>query len=89
MDDLAGRVLATESALIDMQRSLTAHDLLLRALLTHMALSDPAGFQGLIAGFSRSGFFGEPRLNGELTAEIAQILTEMFGEVARGVAGRR
>ena len=89
MDDQSGRILAAESALADVQRSLTAHDLLLRALLAHVALSDPAGFQGLIAGFTQSGFFGADRLTGDLTREVSDILTGMFQEVEDRVAGRR
>jgi hypothetical protein len=88
MDDQAGRILSLESSLTDLQRSVTAHDLLLRALLTHLAMSDPKAFRGVIEGFAQSGFFGPRRLTGELTQEVSEILSGMFEEIALRVGGR-
>ncbi|HVI33800.1 hypothetical protein [Phenylobacterium sp.] len=86
--DEAGRILALEAQLADTQRSLTAHDFLLRALLTHLALSDADAFQGLVGGFARSGFYGE-RAAGGLTGEVGHELTDILEEVAARVAARR
>lgn len=87
--DEAGRILALEAQLADTQRSLTAHDFLLRALLTHLALSDPEAFQGLVGGFARSGLYGEGACGGELTREVGHELTDILEEVAARVAARR
>lgn len=86
--DEAGRILALEAQLADTQRSLTAHDFLLRALLTHLALSEPDAFSGLVGGFARSGLYGDAA-SGELTREVAHELTDILEEVATRVAARR
>ncbi len=85
IDDQAGRILALESSATICRAQSDGADLLLRALLTHIALTDPQAFQGLISGFSQSGFFAHQRLTGELTHEVAEILTGMFGEIAERV----
>lgn len=89
MDDQSGRILSLEASLADVQRSLTAHDLLLRAVLTHLALSEPDAFRNLISGFARSGLYGFDPLKGEMTREVSAILTEMFEEVASSVKNHR
>lgn len=86
--DEAGRILALEAQLADTQRSLTAHDFLLRALLTHLALSEPDAFQGLVGGFTRSGLYGDGAAGG-LTREVGHELTDILEEVAARVAARR
>lgn len=86
--DEAGRILALEAQLADTQRSLTAHDFLLRALLTHLALSEPDAFQGLVGGFARSGLYGDGAPSG-LSREVAHELTDILEEVAARVAARR
>ncbi|WP_334165048.1 hypothetical protein [Phenylobacterium sp.] len=86
--DEAGRILALEAQLADTQRSLTAHDFLLRALLTQMALSDPDAFQGLVGGFARAGLYGDGTAGG-LTREVGHELTDILEEVAARVAARR
>jgi hypothetical protein len=87
--DLAGRILSLEAQLADAQRSLVAHDFLLRALLTHLALSDPEAFGGLIGGFAQSGLYRAEGSAGDLTREVALDLTEMIEEVAASLQRRR
>lgn len=89
MDDQAGRILSLEASLADVQRSLTVHDLLLRAVLTHLALSEPEAFRSLIDGFAKSGLYGFDPLRGAMTYEVSATLTEMFEEVAAGVRKHR
>ena len=86
MDDQAGRILALESTLADAQRSLTVHDLLLRAVLTHLALREPAEFQALVQGFAKAS---TRRLDGAMTPDVAEILAAMFEEVASSMPERR
>ncbi|HYG25631.1 MAG TPA: hypothetical protein VD906_01875 [Caulobacteraceae bacterium] len=66
-------------------RTLVAHDFLLRALLTHLALSDPRAFESLIQGFVHSRLHQASGEAGELTREIAQDLTRMVEEIAASV----
>ena len=47
MSQDAGRILALEAMLIESQGSLMAHDVLLRALLTHLGMTDPAAIGSL------------------------------------------
>jgi hypothetical protein len=89
MGDEAGRIMALEAALDDAKRSLIAHDFLLRALITHLALSDPAAFEGLVGGLTRSGLYGEQAGAGALTREVAWELTSMLEDIAAGVKPRR
>lgn len=65
-----------------LERSLMAHDLILRSLLSHLALSDPRGFEGMIDGFLKSNRYRQPGPAGDLTREVAQQLTQMFQEIA-------
>ncbi len=88
MADETGRILALESSLADVQRSLTAHDFLLRALLTHLALSDPQAFRRLIEGFTLSGFYKPADPAGLMAGEVAHELTVLLEEIARRVGGR-
>ena len=46
----AGRTLD----MAEMERRLQVHEMLLRALLTHLAYADPEALRGLVAGFGRS-----------------------------------
>lgn len=69
----------------DVGRTLMAHDILLRALLTHLAMSDPQGFAGLVAGFVHSKAYASTGADGEVTREVAQQLTAMIEEIAAGL----
>jgi hypothetical protein len=88
MADDTGRVLALESALADVQRSLTAHDFLLRALLTQLALTEPQAFRRLIEGFTISGFYKPTDPAGMMAGEVAHELTDLLEEIASRVEGR-
>lgn len=89
MADESTRILALEAALDDAKRSLVAHDFLLRALLTHLALSEPRSFEGLIGGFTKSGLYGSQGSAGELTREVAWELTTMLEDIAASVGRTR
>lgn len=65
-----------------LERSLMAHDLILRSVLSHLALTDPRGFEAMIDGFLQSRRYQSPGSAGDLTREVAEQLTQMFQEVA-------
>jgi hypothetical protein len=88
MADDTGRILALESTLADVQRSLTAHDFLLRALITHLALSEPQAFRRLIEGFTLSGFYKPTDPASPIAGEVAHELTALLEEIASRVDGR-
>jgi len=73
---------ADESRLAALERSLLAHDLILRSVLTHLAMSDPRGFEAMIGGFLNSNLYETPGSAGDLTREVAEQLTRLFQEVA-------
>ncbi|WP_395671636.1 hypothetical protein [Phenylobacterium sp.] len=75
--DAGGRILALEAQLADTQRSLVAHDVLLRALLAQLALSDPAGFQALRDGLARSGLEEGEAAMREAGYDVAAMLDEI------------
>lgn len=83
MSDVSVESLQTQ--LEQAQRSLLAHDFLLRALLTHLAITSPASFEGLIGGFTRSRLYSSNGEAGELTREVAEQLTSMLEEIARSL----
>lgn len=87
--DETGRILSLEAQLADAQRALTAHDFLLRALLAELALSDPAAFGALVAGFQKTGFYQAKIDAPDLTREVAGEITDLLDEVAATVAARR
>jgi hypothetical protein len=87
--DEAGRIMALEAALEDAKRSLIAHDFLLRGLLTHLALSEPRAFEGLVGGLTRSGLYGSHAAAGELTRDVAWELTSMLEDIAASLDRRR
>jgi len=74
-----------EAELARANRALAAHDFLLRALLTHLALSEPQSFQAMIGGFVHSRLHGASGEAGDLTREIAGDLTTMLEEIAASV----
>lgn len=88
IDDQSGRILALESTLVDAQRSLTAHDLLLRALLTHLALGDPGAFARLRHGVEQAEIYRDQGLSGAMTRDVAEIITAMLDEITAGVSDR-
>ncbi len=71
----------TAGLLARAQRRLAAHDLLLRALLTHLALSDPESYRGIVGGFARSSAL---RSAGP-AQDAMEELTRLVEEVARSV----
>jgi len=88
MGDESGRIMALEAALDDAKRSLIAHDFLLRALLTHLALSDPQAFDSLVGGFTRSGLYGTGGAGGDLSREVAWELTSLLEDIAANLPRR-
>jgi hypothetical protein len=87
IDDVT-RMLALEARLDDVQRTLMAHDLLTRALLAQLALSDPDRFQQLNRTLTGLKVFREGGAGGELPMEVSQEINQILGEVARGVERR-
>lgn len=87
MED-GGRFLALEAQILELQRSLTTHDFLLRALVTHLALSEPEAFQRMVSGFARSGFYHSELTSAALTRDVANELGDFLDEIAASVAGR-
>lgn len=88
MTDDGTRILALEARLDDAQRSLMAHDLLLRGLLAHLALADRTSFEQMARGLASLKFFREGGAGGELPAEVQQEIEDILGEVRRGVERR-
>jgi hypothetical protein len=72
-----GRILALEAQLADTQRSLVAHDVLLRALLAQLALSDPTGFAALREGLARSGLDDAEGAMREAGYDVAAMLDDV------------
>ena len=89
MSEDMGRILSLEAQLEDTQRSLIAHDFLLRALLTHLALSDPQAFGGLIGGFTQSGLYRTTGSGGGMTRDVAHELTTMLEDISASLQERR
>jgi hypothetical protein len=87
--DESGRILSLEAQLEDARRAIVAHDFLLRALLSHLALNDPDAFRGLVDGFAQTGFYRPDVQAPELAREVAHELTDLLDEVAATVAARR
>jgi hypothetical protein len=81
-DDLEARLARAE-------RSLVAHDFLLRALLTHLAIVDSQAYGALIGGFTHSRLYSSSGTAGELTREIADQLTTMLEDIAGSLPARR
>lgn len=87
--DEATHILALEARLDDVQASLMAHDLLLRALLAHLALSEPEAFQRIRETLSGLKFFREGGAGGELPREVSEQISAILGEISRQVDRRR
>lgn len=87
MDD-GGRFLALEAQILELQRSLTTHDFLLRALVTQLAIAEPQAFERLVAGFARSGFYHSDPSASALTREVSAELSDFLDEIASSVARR-
>ena len=88
MTDDATRILALEARLDDAQKILMAHDLLLRGLLAHLALVEPAMFGQLSERLSGLKFFREGGGGGEMPREVADELALILGEIRRTVERR-
>ena len=89
MTDDATRILALEARLDDAQRTLMAHDLLIRALLARLAVAEPDSFRQITVALSGLKFFRDGGAGGELPREVAQELANILGEVSRGAEARR
>jgi hypothetical protein len=88
MTDDATRILALEARLDDTQRTLMAHDLLLRALLARLAVAEPDTFRQIGETLARQKMFREGGAGGELPAEVVAEIADILGEIERSVAKR-
>lgn len=88
MSDDTTRILALEGRLDDVQRTQMAHDLLVRALLAQLAVSDPDAFAQISASLAGLKFLREGGGGGELPREVTQEIAVILGEITRS-AGRR
>jgi hypothetical protein len=88
MTDEATRILALEARLDDTQRTLMAHDLLLRALLARLAVAEPDTFRQIGDTLAGRKMFREGGAGGELPAEVTQEIVEILGEISRSVDKR-
>lgn len=88
MTDEATRILALEARLDDVQRTLMAHDLLLRALLARLAVAEPDTFDQIGETLAGQKVFREGGAGGELPVEVAQEIADILGEISRSVARR-
>ena len=88
MADDTTRILALESRLDDVQRTLLTHDLLIRALLVRLAAAEPEAFGQIARGLTGLKFAHESGAGGELPAEVAEELAQILGEVSRGATRR-
>jgi hypothetical protein len=89
MTDDATRILALEARLDDVQRTLMAHDLLVRALLARVAVAEPDTFAQIAETLGGLKFFRDGGAGGELPREVAQELADILGEVSRSAEVRR
>lgn len=88
MTDDPTRILALEARLDDVQKTLMAHDLLLRGLLAHLAVAEPDSFGQMANTLSGLKFFRDGGAGGELPREVVQELGEILGEIVRSAARR-
>lgn len=88
MTDDATRILALEGRLDDVQRMQMAHDLLVRALLAQLALSDPQAFRQISASLTGLKFLRDGGAGGEMPREVSQEIGAILGEIARSVGPR-
>lgn len=89
MADEATRILALEARLDDVQKTLLAHDLLVRALLARLALADPTAFGQIARTLSGMKVVREGGAGGLLPAEVADELAQILGEVERSTGKSR
>lgn len=88
MSDDTTRILALEGRLDDVQRTQMAHDLLIRALLAQLALTEPEAFRQIDASLASLKFLRDGGSGGELPREVSQEIAVILGEITRS-AGRR
>jgi len=89
MSEDTTRILALEARLDDVQASLMAHDLLVRALLAHLAVAEPEAFRQVAERVGGLKVYREGGAGGELPREVAEEVAEILGEITRTVAARR
>lgn len=65
----------------EIERRLQLHEMLLRALLTHLAYADPEGLKGLVAGFGRSA----AQHPGGAAETAAEFMRDLLEDVAGGM----
>ncbi|WP_297693901.1 hypothetical protein [Phenylobacterium sp.] len=87
--DPTTHILALEARLDEMQASLMAHDLLVRALLAHLALADPEAFKTVEASLGGLRFFRQGGGGGELPREVADEIALILNEIDAQVEKRR
>ena len=80
MSEDSGRILALEAMLIESQGSLMAHDVLLRALLTHLALTDPAAIDGLARAVAAAD---GPAIPEEARRQVRELLEDVADSLRR------
>lgn len=89
MIDNTTRILALEARLDDVQASLMAHDLLLRALLAHLAVSEPEAFNQIAERLGGLKSYREGGGGGDLPREVAEEVSDILNEITRSLATRR
>ena len=89
MIDNTKRILALEARLDDVQASLMAHDILLRSLLAHLAVSEPEAFKQIAARVGGLKAYREGGGGGDLPREVAEEVSEILNEITRSLAARR
>ena len=88
MTDDATRILALEGRLDDVQRMQMAQDLLIRALLAQLAVSDPQAFRQISASLTGLKFLRDGGAGGEMPREVSQEIGAILSEIARSVGPR-
>lgn len=89
MSEEATRILALEARLDDVQATLMAHDLLVRALLAHLAVAEPEAWRQIGERLTKLKAFREGGGGGELPREVAEEIALTLADITRTVATRR
>lgn len=72
-----------ERALAKLQQRVDAHHILLRTLLTHLAMSDPEGFRAIVAGFARSRSLHADAAGQAAAEELADLVEDVARSLNR------